>query len=182
MHHYVVEDVGCLRICASFSAVSARGTAMYLRAIGLVGLVALHLDAHPQELPKSLALAEKDKNSDLVNAFGRCAAVWEMSAATLQGTGQAAAAQQAHQLANGARSSAMYLLGTERAAEGKDPQPYAQYAPYVDGIIEAETARLRALVEAKEPSPLYESQQTCRKLTDLQIEIVQLIRKQLPVH
>lgn len=141
-------------------------------------LCATPLAAQTPAEAEEFSLDDKQFITEMVNAFSRCSAFFEVAAALLIKTGHPATGEGAHQQANGAYSSALYLLGLEHAANGKEPKPNGSFAPYVDGIVETETVRLVALIEANEQNKLMEASQKCVDLDEVQAHIVQLMRNE----
>ncbi len=136
---------------------------MNMRALLLFAL-AIPSSAYPQDTDDALSAEEKRQNTELVNAFSRCHAVFEFSSEILRRTEQPANAEKAHQLANGAHTAALYLLAHEHLAEGKEPKPYGEFSVYVDGISETYTTDLLASSKPKDPSFLNKAIETCQAL------------------
>lgn len=132
----------------------------------------------------SFAAAQDDTLSDeeqngltlMIKTFARCAGVYEVTAEYFKSTDQPATAEHVHNLANGAHSSAIYLLGQENVAKGGPPRRYGDFKPYVDGIKETAMTYMRGLAERGETQQFLAEFQSCAELAPAQEELVQKMR------
>ncbi len=114
----------------------------------------------------------------LVNDFADCAGFYDYLAGFTLAQNKPANADAMSNLANGAKSSALYLLGMDYAMTHRDGprRSYGSFSPMVDGRRETELARLKAVEENNDQEALNDRGVYCQSLLPIQEEIVSQMR------
>lgn len=143
-----------------------------LRALAL-GLVALH----------SMAgfASEQDKISDeearsIAREYARCVAVWDWSSALMRAGGKHATAEHLHNMGNGARTAAYWILSAAHSLNHADESAkrLGDWEQYVTPIVDAELTRLRAQTEL---DVSFESDiERCTELSKGQATVIDMLR------
>jgi hypothetical protein len=120
-----------------------------------------------------------DETTELINQFSDCAGFYSFTSESMVVIHQPASAQQAKNLENGAKMSALYLLATDYAKKNKDPKPYGYFGPYVESRMDAKITTLRAHLEQKDSQAFKDETEICNALQELQEQIVQTVRNQM---
>lgn len=136
------------------------------------------LAAAPAIAQESVEYTERDRRglTEMVNTFSRCSGVYEAVSEFYRSLGELATAEHVHNLANGAASAAMYLLGQENIAKGGPPRPYGDFMPYVEGLADSSKTFVKALVEMQATEEVLKHFQDCAALVEAQEAALQALR------
>src|SRR5262245_43377425 len=127
--------------------------------------VALGADAQEEA-----TLTQEDQRglTETINTFSRCAGVYEVTSEFYKATNQPATAEHVHNLANGAASAAMYLLGQENVIKDGPPRPYGDFMRYVDGLKETAMVAMRSALELGDTDGFLKRFKECAALVEAQ--------------
>ncbi len=145
---------------------------MNRRALLVSALLALPAFAQDGELSQEA----QARLTEMINIFARCSGVYEVTSEFYKVTGEPATAEYVHNLANGAASAAMYLLGQESVLKGNPPKPYGEFMPYVEDLADGPKSSMRALLEMKDTKQFLKRFQDCAALIEAQEAALQALR------
>lgn len=133
-------------------------------------------------LATSPAAADKVSHAEAVeiaNTFAECSGYYRYLEDIYSAEGKTASAEHMGNLANGAKSTALYHLAMEWTIDHpNDRRTYASFAPMVDGRIDAALVRFKALAENDDFEALVTQGKFCVELLPTQEEAVQALRSQ----
>jgi hypothetical protein len=118
-----------------------------------------------------------DQAVEIANGFADCSAFWLfLSEFSLQQQ-KPAAAEGLKNLANGAKTTALYFLAMEwTVSHPNEPRTYGSFSPQVDGRIDTSLVRYRAMAEMDDAEGIEIQGKVCQDLTSIQEETIQKIR------
>lgn len=139
----------------------------------LIGLLVLH---------SSFGLAgEQPEMSDaearsIAKEYARCVAVWDWSSTLMSAGGKHAAAEHLHNMGNGARTAAYWVLSAAHSLNhaGEPAKRLGDWEPYVTPIVDAELAWLRAQTELG--VSLKQDVDRCAELSKGQSTVIDILR------
>jgi hypothetical protein len=124
--------------------------------------------------PDDLAKDEKDFVTTAANLLGDCSGFYEFMSEVF--ADKPATSKQMHELANGARMSAAYLLSVEYAVSHEKPKAIGEFSHYPQGRGDTNKTRMQALLEQKDLDGIKAEQKRCLDAAPMQNDIVQKIR------
>lgn len=150
---------------------------VFLLTIGLA--LSACLPAWAQDLSK----ADKENlegSGELAATFARCAGYWTWFSEFNKRDGKPAVADYIRMYANGAYTSALWVLASEYALEnqGGEPRTYGSFGELIDGPMEVERLRMTALEELDDIDAIKQQHASCEALTEGSEEIIKLIRQE----
>lgn len=115
---------------------------------------------------------------DLARSFARCAGFWDFMHDVEQMTGNPASAQNAHNIGNGARLSAGYMLSMRHRLQRptEPPRAYGSWDEFIEPLAEVTATEMMAAVERSDTSMVEQQAVTCRALGETAQEIVEQMR------
>lgn len=131
-------------------------------------------------LPAERAIADKeshDQTVEIANGFADCSAYWQFLSEFSLEQNKPAAAEGMRNLANGAKTTALYFLAMEwTLSHPNEPRTYGSFSPQIDGRIDTSLVRFRAMAEMNDAEGIEAQGHLCQGLTSIQEETIQKIR------
>jgi len=108
------------------------------------------------------------ESAQLAASFARCAGYWTWLSESTRRDGKPAGADYLNTYANGAYSSALWLLATRYAAENAEgpPRTYGSFGALIEGPRELERLRMTALEESGDIESISAAHTICEALTE----------------
>lgn len=147
--------------------------------LGIVGALAMALFAgHANAQTQAETEAAARDGYELARSFSECAGFWDFMSTVDQATGNPASAQNAHNIANGARLSAGYVLSIRHRLLRPDEQPraYGSWDDFIEPLAEVTATRMMAALERNDSSELQEQAIFCRAMAEQSDDIVNQMR------
>lgn len=116
----------------------------------------------------------KDFVTTAANLLGDCSGFYEFMSEVF--ADQPATSKQMHEMANGARMSAAYLLSVEYAVSHEKPKAIGEFSQYPEGRGDTNKTRMQALLEQNDLDGIKAEQKRCLDAAPMQNDIVQKIR------
>lgn len=129
-----------------------------------------------EEFPEPDAPALREMTAD----YARCAGFWTWFSEWSIRSGKPASGAYIKTYANGAYTSALWLMSTHYFLEnpGAPPRTYGSFGPAIDGLVETERLRLTALEEQADGQALLDRHGRCEAMTAGSEAIIQEMRKE----
>lgn len=133
--------------------------------------------AAPPEVPAPLPQGVESIN-EMAASLAGCAGFWTWLSESTRRGGKPAAADYIKTYANGAYSSALWLLAAQYALENQDGEPrtYGSFGGSIDGSMEIERLRLTALEESEDMAEIERRYVECEALTSVSEMILKDMR------
>lgn len=115
---------------------------------------------------------------ELARSFSECAGFWDFMSAAEQASGNPASAQNAHNIGNGARISAGYILSVRHRLQRPDepPRTYGSWDDFIEPLAEVTTTRMTAALERGDSDELRRQASFCAAMGEQAEQIVSDIR------
>lgn len=117
---------------------------------------------------------------ELARAFSECAGFWDFMSVAEQASGNIASAQNAHNVGNGARISAGYVLSVRHQLQRPSelPRAYGSWDEFIEPLAEVTTTRMMAAIERGDNRELLVQAEICRAMGEQADEIVSRLREE----
>lgn len=136
------------------------------------------IPAYAADEQEDLTEPEKTFVTSSVNLLGDCGGFFEFMSDIFKDGKQPATSQHMHEMANGARMAAAYLLYVEHNARGGKPKRLGDFMAYPEGRAGANKTRLTMWLEQNDKAALDAERERCMAAVPLQNELVQQIRNE----
>ncbi|MFZ4120282.1 MAG: hypothetical protein ACOYKM_01345 [Caulobacterales bacterium] len=115
---------------------------------------------------------------EMARSFSRCAGFWDFMSHAEQATGNPASAQHAHNIGNGARISAGYMLSMRHRIQRPDepPRAYGSWDEFIEPLAEVTATEMMAAIERNDNATLEQRAVTCRAMGEVAQEIIDRVR------
>ncbi len=115
---------------------------------------------------------------EMANTLSACAGFWDWWSEVEGALGNTATAQNAHNVSNGARLSAGYMLSMRHQLLEPDapPRRYGSWDGFIEGLAEVTATRMSAALEQSDSASIEEQALTCRGAAEASQAIVDQIR------
>jgi hypothetical protein len=128
--------------------------------------------------------AERDGSDafELARTFAQCAGFWDFLSAAEQSLGNTASAQHAHNVSNGARISAGYMMSIRHRLEQPEqpPRAYGSWNDFIEPQAETMATSMWAALEREDTATVEAQAVLCRGMSEASETIVNEIRAELP--
>lgn len=132
--------------------------------------------AHAQSSEEVRDAAEDAYN--IAHSLAECAGFWDFMSAVERASGNPASAQNAHNVGNGARLSAGYMLSMRHRLQHPEaaPRAYGSWNDLIEPLAEVTSTRLLAAVEREDMEEVRQQAVVCSAMGETAQEIVDRIR------
>lgn len=115
---------------------------------------------------------------EMAASFSRCAGFWNFMSHVEQATGNPASAQNAHNIGNGARLSAGYMLSMRHRLQRPDepPRAYGSWNDFIEPLAEVTATQMMAALERNDTSTVEQQAVTCRAMGEASQDIIDQMR------
>jgi hypothetical protein len=117
---------------------------------------------------------------ELARSFSECAGFWDFLSAAEEASGNPASAQNAHNVGNGARLSAGYVLSVRHRLQrpSEPPRAYGSWNDFIEPLAEVTATRMMAALERGDVAEVEEQAITCRAMSETSQGIVDRMRSE----
>lgn len=115
---------------------------------------------------------------ELAHNFAECAGFWDFMAVAENAAGNPGSSANAHNVGNGARLSAGYLLSVRHRIENPDaaPRAYGSWDDFIEPIAEVTSTRMVAYLEQGASSEIERQASVCAALGQTSQDIIEEMR------